>query len=249
MSQITEIKTSLKKIISTLEDISNSNADYIPKLIDHPTKLLELVEQFEQEKNNNIKTIENHTDEINSLKNKITQNKREIEKLQEENEEKTKERQELIKKIQAVQNELTETQGKVKAKKEELENREQYLKELEKAVQEMTSFQEAFEEKFKKSKTQLQEEFDVKDKYVTTFETKIAAMKTLIKQKYITSNLLKIIQSLQQDATLDIKSIAIPLDIREDVIKKFLRKMFEENGPIEYDESAGTVTLKGEVDF
>ena len=74
-------------------------------------------------------------------------------------------------------------------------------------------------------------------------------MKTLIKQKYISSNLLKIIQSLQKDTTLDIKSIAIPLDIREDIIKKFLRKMFEENGPIEYNESGGTVTLKGEVDF
>ncbi|MFX1256402.1 MAG: hypothetical protein ACFFAN_00940 [Promethearchaeota archaeon] len=249
MSEITEVKTSLKKIVSTLEEIKSLTTDSIPNLISHPKKLLKMTEQYEEEKNNNLKTIDNNIDEINSLKNKITQNKRNIEKLEEDNDEKTKKRQELIEKIQKVQNELKETEDKVKVKKEELENRTQRYAELEKNVQEAMSIQEEFEEKMKNTQAQLQEEFDKLDKFAKTFETRIAAMKTLIKKKYISSPILKVIQALQKDTTLELKSIAISLDIKEDIIKKHLRKMLEENGPIEYNERAGTVLLKEEVDF
>jgi len=78
MSEITDAKTSLKEIISTIEEMNSISADSLPKLKEHPTKLLELIEQFEEEKNNNVKTIEANTDEINSLKSKMAQDNRDI---------------------------------------------------------------------------------------------------------------------------------------------------------------------------
>ena len=103
MSQITDAKTSLKKIITTIEEITGINSESIPKLKEHPTNLLNLIEKFENEKNNNIKTIESNDDEINSLKNKISQNNRDIIKFEDENSQLSKQRQELLDKIKKVQ--------------------------------------------------------------------------------------------------------------------------------------------------
>ena len=49
--------------------------------------------------------------------------------------------------------------------------------------------------------------------------------------------------------TLELKGIVQAMGLREDVARNILTKMVQKNGPIEYDEAAGTVTLKGEVDF
>jgi hypothetical protein len=54
---------------------------------------------------------------------------------------------------------------------------------------------------------------------------------------------------LQPNTTLEIKAIVQAMGLREDVAKNILTKMVQKNGPIVYDEAAGTVTLKGEVDF
>ena len=125
MSEITDAKTSLKEIISTIEEMNGLSADSLPKLKEHPTKLLELIEQFEEEKNNNVKTIEANTDETNSLKSKMAQDNRDIVRLDEENTELTKQRQELLDKISKLQQELADTQEKIKGK-----NREKILSEF-----------------------------------------------------------------------------------------------------------------------
>ena len=55
--------------------------------------------------------------------------------------------------------------------------------------------------------------------------------------------------SLQPDATLELRNILLAIDMKEATAKKILKKMIDQNGPIEYDEAAGTVTLKGEIDI
>ena len=83
MSEITEVKTSIKKISSIFNDIKNTNADHIPKLEKFPPKLTELIKNFEEMKVNNIKKIESNTDEIYTLKDNISHNKRDIQNLEE----------------------------------------------------------------------------------------------------------------------------------------------------------------------
>ncbi|MFX0073276.1 MAG: hypothetical protein ACFFAO_19525 [Candidatus Hermodarchaeota archaeon] len=249
MSGITDAKTSLKKIVSILEEIGGINADSVPKLKEHPAKLLEQVELFENEMNTNIKTIESNTDEINSLKNKISQNNREIIKIGEENDHLSKQRQELLEKIQKAQNILNETQEKIKTKKEELENRSQRLAELKERIQELKTLQDEFDDKMNSIEENLKADFEKKDKFARSYINRVAAMRALIKKKYISSQLLQFILSLQKDTTLDLKNILMAIDMKEGTAKKILKKMIDENGPIEYDEGAGSVTLKGEVDF
>lgn len=249
MSEITNAKTSLKKIITTIEEIIGINSETVPKLKDHPSNLLNLIEQFENEKNNNLKTIESNDDEINSLKNKISQNNRDIIKFDEENSQLSKQRQELLDKIQKVQNELNETQEKIKSKKEELENRSQRLAELKDRIQELSTLQDEFDEKMTQIEEQLKAEFEKKEIFANSYINRVAAMKALIKSKYITSQLLQFIMSLQKDATLELRNITLAIDMKEDTAKKILKKMIEQGGPIEYDEAAGTVTLKGEIDI
>lgn len=249
MSEITDAKTSLKEIISTIEEMNNLSADSLPKLNEHPAKLLELIEQFEEEKNTNIKTIEANTDEINSLKSKIAQDNRDIVRLNEENTELTKQRQELLDKITKLQQELADTLEKIKGKKEELDTRSQRLEELKTNVQELTAIQDDFDEKMKKIETELKTEFDKKERFAKSYINRVAAMKALIKSKYISSQLLQFILSLQKENSLDLKNILVAIDMREDTAKNILKKIIELNGPVEYDEGAGTVTLNEEVDF
>ena len=249
MSEITDAKTSLKEIISTIEEMNSISADSLPKLKEHPTKLLELIEQFEEEKNNNVKTIEANTDEINSLKSKMAQDNRDIVRIDEENTELTKQRQELLDKITKLQQVLADTQEKIKGKKEELDTRSQRLEELKTNVQELTAIQDDFDEKMKKIEIELKTDFDKKEKFAKSYINRVAAMKALIKSKYISSQLLQLILSLQKDATLDLKNILVAIDMREDIAKNILNKMIELNGPVEFDEVAGTVTLNEEVDF
>lgn len=249
MSEITDAKTSLKKIISTIEEITGINTESVPKLKEHPTNLLNLIEQFENEKNSNVKTIESNDDELNSLKNKISQNNRDIIKFDEENSQLSKQRQELLDKIQKVQNELNETQEKIKSKKEGLENRSQRLAELKDRIQELSTLQDEFDDRLNQIEENLKADFDKKEKFANTYINRVAAMKALIKSKYISSQLLQFIMSLQTDTTLELRNILLAIDMKEDTAKKILKKMIEQNGPIEYDEEAGTVTLKGEVDI
>ena len=249
MSEITDAKTSLKEIISTIEEMNSISADSLPKLKEHPTKLLELIEQFEEEKNKNVKTIEANTDETNSLKSKMAQDNRDIVRIDEENTELTKQRQELLEKISKFQQELADTQEKIKGKKEELDTRGQRLEELKTNVQKLSAIQDDFDEKMKKIETELKTDYDKKDKFARSYINRVAAMKALIKSKYISSQLLQFILSLQKDASLDLKNILVAIDMREDTAKTILKKIIELNGPVEYDESAGTVTLNGEVDF
>jgi chromosome segregation ATPase len=249
MSEITDAKTSLKKIITTIEEIIGINTETVPKLKEHPMNLLNLIEQFENEKNNNIKFIESNEDEINSLKNKISQNNRDIIKFDEENSQLSKQRQDLLDKIQKVQNELNETQEKIKVKKEELENRNQRLEELKDRIQELTTLQDEFDEKMNQLEEELKAEFEKKEIYANSYINRVAAMKALIKSKYISSQLLQFIMSLQPNTTLELRNILLAIDMKEATAKKILNKMIEQNGPIEYDEAAGTVSLKGEIDI
>jgi hypothetical protein len=55
--------------------------------------------------------------------------------------------------------------------------------------------------------------------------------------------------SLQPDTTLELRNILLAIDMKEATAKKILKKIIEQNGPVEYDEAAGTVTLKGEIDI
>lgn len=246
---LTDAKSSLKKILSIIEELNGLNSDSIPKLQTQPTNILEYIEKLEEEKANNLRTIEANDDEINSLKNKISQDQRDIATLEENNLELTNERQSLLDKIQAAQNELNETQGKITAKKEELETRNKRLEELETRIVELKDVQEKFDNKMKEIETQLQEEYNKKEKYSSSFATHITAMKSLIKAGYIQSAQLKLIKALQPNTTLELKGIVQAMGLREDVAKNILQKMVNQNGPIEYDEAGGTVTLKGEVDF
>ena len=246
---LTDTKSSLKKILSIIEELSGLNSDSVPKLQAQPTNILEEIAKFEEEKNNNLRTIETNDDEMVSLKNKISQNQRDIATLEESNTELTSERQVLLDKIQTAQNELNETQTKITAKKEELTTRTARLEELEKRITELKDNQEKFDNQMKELETQLQGEFEKKQNFTNSYTMRTAAMKSLIKAGYIQSNQLKVIKSLVPETTLDLKGLVSASGLREDIFKGILTKMVQKNGPIEFDEEGGTVTLKGEVDF
>ena len=244
-----DVKTSLKKMASIIVDISGLNSDYIPKLRMQPEKILEALEKYEDGRNLLLKTIDSNTEEIYSFKNKISQNQRDIVKFEEDKAELTKNRQEIEIKIQESQNDLKETQETIQLKKEELTNRDQRLKELENRFFTLTKEVEKFEENLKALEAELSLTFIKKEKYVVSYENRVAAMKILINKKYINSLLYQFIKALQVGSTLDIKNILLAIDMREDQARKIITKMLEEDGPIEYDQVAGTITLKEEVDF
>ena len=246
---ITDTKSSLKKILSIIEELNGLNSDSIPKLQTQPNNLLEQIGKFEEAKSNDLKTIESNDDEINSLKNKISQNQRDITSLEENNAEFNTQRQGLLDKIQDAQNELNETQAKITARREELATRSTRLDELENRIIELKDLQEKFDNKMKELETQLQAEYDKKEKFSNSYAMRAAAMKSLIKAGYIQSNQLQVINSLVPQKTLEIKGLVSASGLREDVFKSIIGKMVQKNGPIEYDEGAGTVTLKAEVDF
>jgi len=246
---ILDVKTSLKKMASTIVDISGLNSDYIPKLRMQPEKILEELEKYEDGKNLLLKAIESNTEEINSFKNKISQNQRDLVKFEEDNAELTKNRLEFVGKIQEGQNDLKETQETIQVKKEELTNRDQRLKELENQFFTLTKEVEKFEENLKALEIELNGTFRKKEKFVESYENRVAAMKILINKKYINSLLYQFIKALQVGSKLDLKNILLAIDMREEQARKILTKMLEEDAPIEYDQVASTITLKEEVDF
>ena len=247
MSEITDTKSSLKKIVSIIEEMQGMNSETLPKILEHPNNLLSLVTTFEEARNANLNTIESNNNEINSLKNKISQNERDISKLEENNEELTKERQVLLDKIQVAQNELTDTQDKITAKKEELESRTVRLNELEDAIHEGIQEEKAYVEKLNSLEKKLREEFEKQDAFISSYGNRVEAIKSLVRKNYIKSTQLTLIKALQVGTALDVKNVSLGLDIAEETAKKILRKIVEENGPIVFDEGAGTVTLNEEV--
>jgi chromosome segregation ATPase len=246
---LTDTKSSLKKILSIIEELNGLNSDSVPKLQTQPTNILGNIENLEEDKANNLRTIESNDDEINSLKNKISQNQRDITSLEENNGELTTQRQALLDKIQDAQNELNETQNKITGRKEELANRTSRLEELENRLVELKDIQEKFDNKMKELETQLQGDFTKKEKFSNSYAMRAAAMKSLIKAGYIQSPQLQVINALVPQTTLEIKGLVSASGLREDVFRNILVKMVQKNGPIEYDEAGGTVTLNGEVDF
>jgi chromosome segregation ATPase len=244
-----DAKTSLKKMASIIVDISGLNSDYIPKLRMQPEKILEELEKYEDEKNLLLKTIESNTEEINSLKNKISQNQRDIINFEEDNSELTKNRQEIEKKVLESQNDLKETQDTIQLKTGELTNRDHRLKETENQFLTMTKEVEKSEGDLKILEVELNGTFLKKEKFVESYENRVAAMKILINKKYISSLLYQFIKALQVGSKLDIKNILIAIDMREEQARKIIAKMLEEGAPIEYNQETGTITLKEEVDF
>ncbi len=246
---LTDTKSSLKKILSIIEELNRLNSDSVPKLQSQPTNILGNIENLEEEKTTHLRNIESNDDEINSLKNKISQNQRDITSLEENIGELTTQRQALLDKIQDAQNELNETQTKITTQKEELSTRTSRLEELENRLVELKDIQEKFDNKMKELETQLQGDFNKKEKFSNSYAIRAAAMKSLIKAGYIQSPQLKVINALLPQSTLEIKALVSASGLREDVFRNILVKMVQKNGPIEYDEAGGTVTLKGEVDF
>ncbi|MHA1490028.1 MAG: hypothetical protein ACTSRI_10270 [Promethearchaeota archaeon] len=239
----------MKKILSIVDEINVLNTNSVPKLLEQPNNLLEMIETFENEKNANIKKIDSNSDEIETLKKKISLNNREIEKITENNEELTKNRKVLLDKLQVLHKELKETEEKINTKKEDYEQRSQRLEELNERVQELNAIQVKFEEKILENETQLQNDLDKKENFVKNFENRVQAMKSLIKKEYIHSTQYQLVRALQKDTAIDLKNVILALDIKENQAKKIINDIINEKGPIEYDESAGTIILKEEVDF
>jgi chromosome segregation ATPase len=244
-----DTKTSLKKIASIIVDISGINSDYIPKLRLQPEKILEELEKYEDEKNDKISVLNSNYEKINTFKNKISQSQRDIIKFQEDNAEFTRNHQELETKIQESRNEFKEVKEIINTKREELKNRELRLKELEDRLFTLNKEVEKFEEKLKNLEVELNETFIKKEKFVESYELRVAAMKALIKRKYINSLLCQFIKALQVGSSLDLKNILVAIDMKEEQARKIITKMLEDDAPIEYDQSSGTITLKEEVDF
>jgi len=248
-SPLLDCKTSLKKMASVIVDISGLNSDYIPKLRMQPEKILEELEKYEDGKNSLVKTVESNDEEINSLKNKISQNQRDIVKFEEDNAEYMRKHQEMDAKIQESRKESKEVSEAISSKREELKNRESRLKELEDRLFTLNKEVEKFENKLKSLEIELEGTFKKKEKFVESYELRVASMKVLIKRNYITSLLYQFIKALQVGSTLDLKNILVAIDMKEEHARKIITKMLEDNAPIEYDQSSGTITLKEEVDF
>ena len=246
---ITDTKSSLKKILAIIEELNGLNSDSVPKLQSQPTNILGNIENLEEEKANNLRTGESNDDEINSLKNKISQNQRDITSLEESNKELTTQRQALLDKIQDAQSELNETQTNITTRKEELATRSSRLEELENRLVELKDIQEKFDNTMKELETKLQGDYYKKENFSNSYAMRTAAMKSLIKAGYIQSAQLQVIKALVPQTTLEIKGMVSASGLREDVFRSILVKMVQKKGPIDYDEANGTVTLNGEVDF
>lgn len=249
MSELTSVKTAIRRISSIFEELKSSTDDQLPKLTKFNPNLLSLVEKFENEKNDNAKMIQTKNDEIESLKNKVSQNNREILNLGEGNKNLTENRQDLTSKIEEKTNKIRELENQIESKKGELSNREKRLQELEDNVSQMTTDQEKFEGELKKLESSLIEDYDKRLKYANSFENRAKAMKLLIEKNYIKTPQVHLINALQVGTQLDLKNILQANDIKMDVATKILRKIVELGGPVEFDEAAGKVTLKTEVDF
>ena len=63
------------------------------------------------------------------------------------------------------------------------------------------------------------------------------------------STLYQFIRDLQPGSALDLKNILLAIDMREDQAIRIIKKMIEENAPIELNQETGTILLKEEVDF
>ncbi len=244
-----DAKTSLKKIASNIVDISGIHADNIPKLRLKPEKILESLEKYEDGKNVLINTLKTNYEEINTFKNKISQSQRDNIKFEEDNTELVRNRQELEAKIQESRNEFKEVKETISIKREESKNRELRLKELEDRLFTLNKEIEKFEDRLKALETELENTFIKKERFVQSYENRVAAMKILINKKYINSLLYQFIKALQVGSALDLKNILIAIDMREEQARKIITKMLEDNAPIEYNQSSGTITLKEEVDF
>jgi len=244
-----DAKTSLKKMASIIVDISGINSDYIPKLRLQPEKILESLEKYEDGKNVFLNVIASNNEEINNFKNKISQSQRDIVKFEEENTDLTRNRQELETKILESRNEFKKINETINIKREELENRELRIKELEDRLFTLNKEVEKFDDKLKALEIELNGTFIKKEKFVESYENRVAAMKVLINKKYINSLLYQFIKALQVGSALDLKNILVAIDMREEQARKIITKMLEENAPIEYEQSSGTITLKEEVDF
>ena len=246
---LVDVKTALKKFTSIIVNLSGLNSDYIPKLRIQPEKILEELEKYGDGKNVLINALKSKYEEINTSKNKISQSQRDIGKFEEENVELVRNRQELETKIQEIRNEFKEVKETINTKREELKNRELRLKELEDRLFTLNKEVEKFEEKLKNLEAELNETFIKKEKFVESYELRVAAMKALIKRKYINSLLYQFIKALQVGSSLDLKNILVAIDMKEEQARKIITKMLEDDAPIEYDQSSGTITLKEEVDF
>lgn len=244
-----EAKTSLKKIVSTIVNISGVNSNYIPKLRAQPELLLEAIENYEKEKNKLIKQIEENYEEINNLKNRISQSQRDIGNFEEDNKSLSEKRQQLVNEIEETNKAIESTNMAIRSKKEELENRTLRLKELESVLMELSRENELFSSKLKELENELEKTFLKKERYVQSYENRVSAMKILINKKYINSSLLQLIKALQVGSALDLNNILQAIDMREDKAKRYITKMLKENGPIIYDEQSETINLKEEVDF
>ena len=244
-----DAKTSLKKMASVIVDINGINSDYIPKLRTQPEKILESLEKYGDSKNALLGVIGTNNEKINSFKNKISQNQRDIIKFEENITELTLNRQELENKIQESRNEFKIINETISSNREELKNREIRLKELEDRLFTLDKEIEKFEDKLKALETELENTFMKKERFVQSYENRVAAMKILIKKKYLNSLLYQFIKALQVGSSLDLRNILVAIDMREEQARKIITKMLEDDAPIEYDQSSGIITLKEEVDF
>ncbi|MHA1107444.1 MAG: hypothetical protein ACTSPN_17275 [Promethearchaeota archaeon] len=223
-----DAKTFLKKIVSVVVNLNGINSDNIPKLRAQPELVLEAINKYDTEKNNQIKQVELNSEEINSLKNRISQGQRDIQNFEENIQNSTSKRQE---------------------KKEDLHTRTLRLKELENSVLDLSHENEKFDSKLKELEKELESTFLKKERFIQSYENRVSGMKILINKKYINSSLYQFIRALQAGSALDLNNILVAIDMREAKAKNIIMKMLEDNGPIIYNEALGTIELKEEVDF
>jgi chromosome segregation ATPase len=236
-------------MISAIVDISGLNSDFIPKLRAQPELILGSIDKYESVKRELIANINSNNEQTNSLKNKILQSQRDITKLTEDNKQLANRRQELTDKIQNKQNELKKTRETINLKINELETKSSRLKELENAVLDLRKNIDKSDAQLKLLEKELENTFIKKEKFVQNYENRVAAMKILINKKYINSSVYQFFRALQVGSALDLKNILLAIDMRDDQAKKIINKIIDDGGPIEYDSSNGTITLKEEVDF
>jgi chromosome segregation ATPase len=244
-----DAKASLKKMVSLIVDISGLTSDYIPKLRTQPESILSTIEKLETEKIELLNMIDANNEQINLLKTNISQSQRDIHKFDEHNQELQQKKQGLLGTIQQKQKQIEETKATIRIKKEEFESHTMQLKQLNERNIELSREIEIFEKKLKDLENELESTFYKKERYVKSYENRVAAMKILIEKKYINSALYQFIRALQPGSALDLKNILLAIDMREDKAIRIIKKMIEENAPIELDQEAGTILLKEEVDF
>jgi chromosome segregation ATPase len=231
-NNITQIKTNKNEIDALKKNIFQTNKEFL-KL---ETKFIDLSLDFEDIN----KRLENKKNELNSFNDKLI-------RFEKENKSQNKILEDLESEISDSWK-LVEEKIQDVSRLEEKHNQD-IIQIRSEGEQDLLKLKEGLDNELIKLDIEYKKQYDELLSKFQEVKDKINSLNLLIKRGFINSELYEFICSLDKKKPLDLNFICQTIKIKSEKAKKVVEKMIEANGPIEFDEKTGTVTLKKEVEF